>query len=555
MPYIQFQDRQFPLGPADLTVGAFDGASVRLPGDDPRASAVLKVGTDGTGLIRRGNSDAVVLLNGLQLGLEPSPILHGDKVEVGGHALRYGDDKKGGSTQFISSMDLPEALKSKIGTPRKPTTATGGRLVSLVDGREYPVADSGVTFGREIGCDIVIASTDVSRRHARIAPGEGGYILSDMSTNGVFVNGTRIDKTQVLGRGDVVKIGPEEFRFYADVAKPAPAAASASAASAPPSVPAHEQVPAPVAATPPVPPATTSPTSPMPVPAEATLPPPAAAQPPSYAPSLSNTAFIPKITTPLRPAPPPPPVAPTPVPAPNLPPLELQSAMSAAATVPRAPALPPIAPPPSPKPPPAPAAPPEPARASAGTSGVRASIATLEVTNPGPTKGTKYEIFGPLTNVGRGPHNDIAINDESVSDSHAKILKREGAWWLVDQNSTNGTYVGGRRVQGEQQMVGAPDIRFGGIKMIFRPAASAVEEEGKGTKAIAAYSPEVIKRITTARATAASKQMKESTPTSTPVVADEMQVAKKGCMSVMAFLVALAATGATMIVLLLTARR
>ena len=259
MPYIQFQDQQFALGSADLTVGAFDGAAVRLPGDDPRASAVLRVGADGTGIIRRGAADAVVLLNGLQLGQEPSPILHGDKVEVGGHALRYGDDKKGGSTQFLSAANLPEGLRSKAGAPRKPTTATGGRLVSLVDGREYGVRDAGVTFGREIGCDIVIASTEVSRKHAQIAPGEGGYLVTDLSTNGVFVNGTRIDKRQLLGRGDVLKIGPEEFRFYADVAKPAPDAAqahaaSATAASAPPSVPAPTAAPAPVAATPATPP-------------------------------------------------------------------------------------------------------------------------------------------------------------------------------------------------------------------------------------------------------------------------------------------------------------
>jgi pSer/pThr/pTyr-binding forkhead associated (FHA) protein len=166
-----------------------------------------------------------------------------------------------------------------------------------------------------------------------------------------------------------------------------------------------------------------------------------------------------------------------------------------------------------------------------------------------------YEIFAPLTNVGRGPHNDISINDESVSDSHAKILKREGSWWLVDQASTNGTYVGGRRVQGEQQMVGAPDIRFGGIKMIFRPAASSVEDEAKGTKAIAAYSPEVIKRITTARATAATQKMKETETSATPAPAEETQVAKKGCAAMVAFLVALTALGATTLALLLTARR
>lgn len=522
MPYIQFQDRQFALGPADVTVGAFEGATVRLPGDDPRAFAVLRVGADGTGIIRRGGADAIVLLNGLQLGQEPSPILHGDKIELGGHSLRYGDDKKGGSTQFISSADLPESLKSRIGTPKKPTTATGGRLVSLVDGREYTVPDGGVVFGREIGCDIVIASTDVSRRHARIAPGEGGYVLSDMSTNGVFVNNSRMDKTQVLGRGDVVKIGPEEFRFYADVAKPPAASASAPAASVPPSASVQTTAPAPVAATQPMAarPAASAGAPPV------AAPPDLATMPPLSVPSLSNTAFI--ATVPSRQPPAPPRVVPPP------------AAPSAAPLAP-SPALPPAA-----------------SRSSGGGVASRKLLATLEITNEGPTKGTKFEIFTPLTNIGRGPHNDIAINDESVSDSHAKILKREGSWWLVDQESTNGTYVGGRRVLGEQQMVGAPDVRFGGIKMLFRPVASALEDEGKGTRAIAPFSAEVARRLSVARAsTAMPKAQGEPGRPVTPVspqLVEEKKVAKRGCVTMIAFLVTLAAMGATTLVFLLSAR-
>ena len=94
--------------------------------------------------------------------------------------------------------------------------------MSLTDGREYAVPDDGVTIGREVGNDIVIPSSEVSRKHAEIVPMPGGYHLTDHSTNGLFVNGVRTDKTQVLGRGDVIKIGPEEFRFYADQAKAVP---------------------------------------------------------------------------------------------------------------------------------------------------------------------------------------------------------------------------------------------------------------------------------------------------------------------------------------------
>src|SRR5471032_1735978 len=245
MPYIQFNDQRYPLTPAELTVGSYDGAYLRLPGDDSTLRAILRVGADGTGLVTRGGADAVVFVNGVQMGAEPSPLLHGDKLSLGSNELRYGDDVKGGSTQFLSSSSISDSLKAKWSSPKKPTTATGGRLVSLVDGREYAVPDAGVSFGREIGNDIVIASTEVSRKHASIAPGEGGYVVTDLSTNGLTVNGVRVEKSQLLSRGDVLKIGPEEYRFYADIAKaPEPPALAVeptarAAASAPPPAPAE----------------------------------------------------------------------------------------------------------------------------------------------------------------------------------------------------------------------------------------------------------------------------------------------------------------------------
>ncbi|HVZ47349.1 MAG TPA: FHA domain-containing protein, partial [Gemmatimonadaceae bacterium] len=252
MPYLQYRDQRVTLTQADQVVGAFEGAALRVPGDDPSARAIVRVAADGTGVIVRASAESVVFVNGLQLGVEPSPLLHGDKVEIGGHQLHYGDDAKGGSTQFISAANLAERVKAAGAAPRKPTSATGGRLVSLVDGREYTVSDAGVTFGREIGNDIVVAAGEVSRRHAQIAPGDDGYILTDLSTNGVLVNGIRVSERQVLGRGDVIRIGSEEFRFYADRAKESAAGAPppASAASTPAPVAAPS---APVQASPPPP--------------------------------------------------------------------------------------------------------------------------------------------------------------------------------------------------------------------------------------------------------------------------------------------------------------
>ena len=74
-----------------------------------------------------------------------------------------------------------------------------------------------------------------------------------------------------------------------------------------------------------------------------------------------------------------------------------------------------------------------------------------------------------------------------MSETHAKLQKREDGWYVVDMDSTNGTYVGGTRVNGEKRLDGSPDVRFGGLKFRFTPTGGgAADVEAKGTRAITA---------------------------------------------------------------------
>ena len=59
---------------------------------------------------------------------------------------------------------------------------------------------------------------------------------------------------------------------------------------------------------------------------------------------------------------------------------------------------------------------------------------------------------------------------------HAKLQRRDDGWYVVDLNSTNGTYVGGSRVSGQRRLEGAPDVRFGGVKLRFLSAGVTPDE-------------------------------------------------------------------------------
>ena len=96
MPYIQLHDKQFPLRVGEVRVGSGPDAHVPLPGADA-VHAIVELTGDSHVAIRRASDTAVVRVNGVQLGAEPTPLIHGDKIELGGHELLYGDDRKGGS--------------------------------------------------------------------------------------------------------------------------------------------------------------------------------------------------------------------------------------------------------------------------------------------------------------------------------------------------------------------------------------------------------------------------------------------------------------------------
>ena len=287
MPVIKLNDRQFTLTQGQTRLGG--GAGVEVPVADDAGlgvQAIVEVGKDNKAVIRRATPNANVRVNGVNLGVEPTPLIHGDKVEVAGKELFFADDAKSGATQFVSASDIAAIAAVKRTGPARATSATGGRLVSLVDGKEYTIPAGGASIGREASCEIVVAQSEVSRKHAMISPAEEGYIIKDLSANGVLVNGVRINQQQLLARADVIRVGTEEFRFYADVkpaAKPSPAAAAAPAAAAPaasPAAPAPSPArPAPVEAPPKAPPAPTPAAAAPPVPAAAPKPAPAPAAP------------------------------------------------------------------------------------------------------------------------------------------------------------------------------------------------------------------------------------------------------------------------------------
>lgn len=73
-----------------------------------------------------------------------------------------------------------------------------------------------ITVGRDRSCDLTLSDQTVSRKHAELRHGTGGWEIYEFgSTNGTFVNGERVEGSAPVHPGDHVRFGRLLFRIEA----------------------------------------------------------------------------------------------------------------------------------------------------------------------------------------------------------------------------------------------------------------------------------------------------------------------------------------------------
>jgi pSer/pThr/pTyr-binding forkhead associated (FHA) protein len=83
-----------------------------------------------------------------------------------------------------------------------------------------PLGTEAMHIGRGISAELHLDENSVSRRHAIVVPRPtGARILDDRSSNGTFVNGRRVQQSE-LRNGDVIVLGRAVLR-YVELAAPA----------------------------------------------------------------------------------------------------------------------------------------------------------------------------------------------------------------------------------------------------------------------------------------------------------------------------------------------
>lgn len=63
--------------------------------------------------------------------------------------------------------------------------------------------------------------------------------------------------------------------------------------------------------------------------------------------------------------------------------------------------------------------------------------------------------------IGRKEGNSIVLTDVHVSGNHARLTIKNNVLYIEDLNSTNGTFVNGKRISGRVKLLGNDEVKIG----------------------------------------------------------------------------------------------
>jgi pSer/pThr/pTyr-binding forkhead associated (FHA) protein len=89
------------------------------------------------------------------------------------------------------------------------------------------------------------------------------------------------------------------------------------------------------------------------------------------------------------------------------------------------------------------------------------------IVRSGSQAGATFTLRNVLTRLGRSTENEISLDDITVSRRHADV-QRQGVGYVVrDAGSLNGTYLNGRRIDGEETLRHGDELQVGKFRLVF----------------------------------------------------------------------------------------
>lgn len=91
------------------------------------------------------------------------------------------------------------------------------------------------------------------------------------------------------------------------------------------------------------------------------------------------------------------------------------------------------------------------------------------VVTAGQLAGTRITLGEAQITIGRAEDSTLVITDDYASARHARLVPRDGQWYVEDLGSTNGTYLDRAKVTGPTPVPLGVPIRIGRTSLELRP--------------------------------------------------------------------------------------
>ncbi len=95
----------------------------------------------------------------------------------------------------------------------------------------------------------------------------------------------------------------------------------------------------------------------------------------------------------------------------------------------------------------------------------------------GPNPGFLYTLDNDAALIGRSPEAQVSIADDALSRRHARIVRRDASFFIEDLESTNGTFVDGKRLHKPRKLEDGCRISLGGRTLLRFALHDAIEQE------------------------------------------------------------------------------
>ena len=165
-------------------------------------------------LLEHARRERVALLTPPEITFKTDDRLRLGEFGIQARLVRPDDDPRAAPRQAEEGHTMVYSASDRISDQLSEPDARRGTARLRIGGRSELLGTGGATLGRSRDADITLDDPNVSRRHAEVRPSGGAWIVRDLgSTNGVKINGRRIDGAQSLKHGDLIELGTSRATF------------------------------------------------------------------------------------------------------------------------------------------------------------------------------------------------------------------------------------------------------------------------------------------------------------------------------------------------------